>query len=188
MLLLINEKEQKELKIKSDIEYMYHSVYKYLKRNHLFITKDDIFILDGSSMQIKFAQKAILDFNKDFNANLEIKLFGLVKDKNHKTNLMINSKDEIIKISSESFLFLSKIQEEVDLFAKKRMQKNQINLTFKSRLIQIKGISYKTEEKLLKHFGTFANIYNASFEELQKVTNKSIAQKIKENLDIIARK
>ncbi|UBM43884.1 hypothetical protein LA081_01390 [Mycoplasmopsis synoviae] len=68
------------------------------------------------------------------------------------------------------------------------MQKNQINLTFKSRLIQIKGISYKTEEKLLKHFGTFANIYNASFEELQKVTNKSIAQKIKENLDIIARK
>ncbi|MBD5788929.1 excinuclease ABC subunit C [Mycoplasma synoviae GX11-T] len=183
-----HEKEQKELKIKSDIEYMYHSVYKYLKRNHLFITKDDIFILDGSSMQIKFAQKAILDFNKDFNANLEIKLFGLVKDKNHKTNLIINSKDEIIKISNESFLFLSKIQEEVDLFAKKRMQKNQINLTFKSRLIQIKGISYKTEEKLLKHFGTFANIYNASFEELQKITNKSIAQKIKENLDIIARK
>ncbi|MFL1059660.1 helix-hairpin-helix domain-containing protein, partial [Mycoplasmopsis synoviae] len=64
----------------------------------------------------------------------------------------------------------------------------QLFLTFMSRLIQIKGISYKTEEKLLKHFGTFANIYNASFEELHKVTNKSIAQKIKENKDNIDRK
>ena len=40
----------------------------------------------------------------------------------------------------------------------------------------------KTLTKLLKHFKTYANIYNSSIEELEKIVSKKIALKIKEKM------
>ena len=76
------------------------------------------------------------------------------------------------------FNFFSKIQEEVDSYAKRFYNKNKINSSLENVLFSIKGIGEKTEQKLLNHFKTYSNIYNASEQELEKVISKTLAKKI----------
>lgn len=52
----------------------------------------------------------------------------------------------------------------------------------KSILDDIHGIGPKTKRKLLRHFGSLGNIKKASIEDISKITNDSLAKKIKNSL------
>lgn len=167
---------QKQLAKHGDPMYMYLTVSKYLQQNHLFLTNDDIFIVDGAKAQIDQALYAL----KEFNLENKIKVFGLIKDQNHKTRALINAKGQEIQITNNLFKFLTNCQFEVDKYAKQYMNKNLTNNSLSSGLLKIKGIGPKTETILLKHFLNYSNIYNASFEELSKVINPIKAQNIRD--------
>lgn len=166
-----------ELKIvdqKSDVDYMKKGLSLYFENKEEI---PDLIIVDGSKQQLN-AAKAII---KKFNLNIDV--VGLVKNKNHQTDAFLTPYSKKIKINDLAiFNFFSKIQYEVDRFAKNYHNKKKISSSLEGFLNTIKGIGEKTEQKLLQHFKTYNNIYNASEEELSKIVSKTIASKIKKNL------
>ncbi|WP_426460903.1 excinuclease ABC subunit UvrC [Mycoplasma hafezii] len=165
------------LRRKSDVEYMYLTIARFLNQFKSNLTANDVFIVDGGKQQINEALYALKEANLSFN----IPVFGLVKNEHHQTRELIDATFKKINVSQNVFNFLAQMQEEVDRFAKDFMRKKHLASSFSSKLTQIKGIGPKMEAKLLEHFKTYNNIYNASFSELEKVTNKKVAKLIVEN-------
>lgn len=163
----------KTINQKSDIEYIKQGLTLYFENQE---EVPDLIIVDGSKQQLNVAKDVV----KKFNLNLSV--IGLVKDKNHQTDSLL-ANNQKIKIKDKTiFTFFSKIQYEVDRFAKNFHSKKKITSSLEGFLNSIKGIGEKTEKKLLNHFKTYTNIYNASEEELSKIVSKTIASKIKKNL------
>ena len=157
----------------ADVEYMFLTISKYLK---LFNNYPNILIVDGSIQQVNEAKKATKLFN------LDIPIFGLVKNENHQTNYLISSEGKEININNKDvFNFLVKIQFEVDRYAKKFYNYKEIESSLENDLLKIKGIGPKTLELLKKNFKTFENINNASVDELKKVVGLPLAKKILAN-------
>ncbi|VEU72862.1 excinuclease ABC subunit C [Mycoplasmopsis gallopavonis] len=151
---------------------MYLTIARFLASVKNEIHTNDIFIVDGGKQQINEALYALKE------AGLDIPVFGLVKNNLHKTDYLINSQFEKIKVSTQLLNLFAQMQVEVDRFAKSFMRKKHLVSSLESKLSQIKGIGSKTEKLLLNHFGTYTKIYNASYEEIEKVTNKKIAKLI----------
>ncbi|MGL4183738.1 MAG: GIY-YIG nuclease family protein [Metamycoplasmataceae bacterium] len=157
----------------SDLSYLDIGINKYFRKSENEIP--DILIVDGGSAHLKVAKNAIDEIN------IKLPIIGLVKDENHKTNYLINIKNEKIEIEDKDiYNFLSSIQIEVDKFAKNYFRKEKISYSLEGSLVKIKGIGPKIEEMLLKKFGSYSAIYNAELNELEKVVSKNIALKIKE--------
>ncbi|MGY5139293.1 GIY-YIG nuclease family protein [Mycoplasmopsis gallinarum] len=165
---LINERE-------ADVEYMYQTAYKYFtsEKENLI---PDLIIADGGLPQIHEIKKVLKELK------LNIPVIGLVKDNYHRTRTLIdlNEKEVNILKNREIFNFLSEMQIEVDRFAKEHLRKRNKIVSLEGKLLSIDGLGEKTEKKLLNHFGTYNNIYNASLEALEKVVSKRLAKKIYE--------
>jgi len=124
----------------------------------------DLILLDGGKGQLN----AILPVLKQFNINVPV--FGMVKDNKHKTRAITNGGSEIsISVKRQAFTLVSNIQEEVHRFAigyhHAKHSKNSRNST----LTQIKGIGQTKANTLLKHFKTISSIRLASIEDLSNV-------------------
>ena len=162
---------------KADVDYMKQVVERYLERtpsNQL----PDLLILDGGKPQISEINKLLM------SKNVKLNIIGLVKDKDHRTREIITSKYKVIKIDNPLIMnFLAEMQMEVDRFAKQHHYKRRRISSLEGKLLNIKGIGYTTETKLLNHFKTYSKIYNASIDELKKVVPLKIAITIKESLD-----
>ena len=116
--------------------------------------------------------------------NIQLPIIGLVKNEKHSTEYLITEQKKKVLLKNKSiYNFLARIQNEVDSYAKNFHLKKKINSSLEGFLTSISGIGLKTEEKLLKHFHTYANIYNANEDELSKVVSKSVAKKIIEKLE-----
>ncbi|VEU70370.1 GIY-YIG nuclease family protein [Mycoplasmopsis glycophila] len=161
---------------KSDVEYMYLTIARFLNSDKNQIKPNDIFIVDGGRQQINEALYALQE------ANLNNKVFGLVKNDYHKTQNLIDSNFNEIQISTDLHNLFSQMQIEVDRFAKSFMRKKHLVTSFESKLGQLKGIGPKTEKILLENFKDYSAIYNASFDQIASVTNKKVAKIITENL------
>ncbi|WP_029513596.1 excinuclease ABC subunit UvrC [Mycoplasmopsis primatum] len=156
----------------SDVEYMKQSINKFFnsERNNKNI---DLIIVDGGLAQINEAKKALLILG------IKIPVIGLVKDENHRTKSLIDLNLNEIQINNlDLYNFLSEMQIEVDRFAKKHHTNRQKISSLEGKLRNIKGLGPKMEQKLLAYFKNYANIYDASIEELQKIVPINIATKI----------
>ncbi|MBU4691072.1 excinuclease ABC subunit UvrC [Mycoplasma zalophi] len=161
---------------KADVEYMKQGISKFIKLNPDNIP--NLIIVDGAFSQVNEIKKVLNKYN------WHSKVIGLVKNDKHKTDHIVTDLNKVIKITDiDLFNFLANIQIEVDKFAKQKHSKKSNSSSFQGFLTQIKGIGNKTEEKLLSFFGSYNNIYNASFEQLTKVVSNEIAQKIKKYLE-----
>lgn len=159
-----------ELIRKSDVEFINQGLTKYFSNNE---EMPDLIIVDGGIQQINEAQKVLK------NLKIEIPIIGLVKNQQHKTDYIIDKDKNKVQITNRDiYNFFSKIQIEVDAYAKSFHSKRKLDSSLEGFLTTIKGIGSKTEEKLLNHFKNYNNIYNASLEELSKVVSKNIAIKI----------
>ena len=135
----------------------------------------DLILLDGGLGQVNAVKEAIAPFN------LDIPVFGMVKDNKHRTRAIAHNGGEIsINDNRSVFTLVSEIQEEVHRFSigyhRKKHAKNGLTLS----LTQINGIGEQKAKALFKEFKTIKAIKSASVEELQKVKgiNRDLAEKI----------
>ena len=143
--------------------------------NDGFATLPDLILLDGGKGQISAVEPILKKHN------IDIALFGMVKDSKHRTRaIATNGGDISIKANESAYRLITAIQDEVHRFAigyhKKRRSKKMLN----SELTKIEGIGEAKAAALLKHFKTMKAIKSASIDELCVVSgiNRSLAEKI----------
>lgn len=134
----------------------------------------DAIFADGGITQIRATKKAVQKYN------LQIPVFGMVKNDKHQTRALMNDNREELEISEGLKNLITKFQDTVHDTAITYHRKLREKAITKSELDEIKGIGEVKKKALLKHFGSVSNIKKASKEELMEV--KGITEKIAEGL------
>lgn len=154
-------------------EVLYRRYLRLLKENSVL---PDLILVDGGLTQVKAALeiREMLDLN--------IRIAGLVKDDNHRTAELMNEDLEILPIPKESPLFfmLTRMQDEVHRFALSYHQKLRSKAQTKSILDEIEGIGPTRKKELLKHFGNFRNIKEATLTQLIDILPEEVAKRVYE--------
>lgn len=136
--------------------------YKAEKADEGFGKLPDLILLDGGKGQVAVVKKVLQEMN------IDVPLFGLVKDDKHRTRAVTGDGGEISVSSRRAlFTFLSKMQDEVHRFAIGYHHSRRSKNTFKSSLTDIDGIGEKRARAMLKYFRTIDNISKADLEELE---------------------
>ena len=138
----------------------------------------DLILADGGITQIRAIKEALRE------NNIDIPVFGMVKDDKHSTRALINEERKEFKISEELFKFITVFQDEVHNTAIEYHRKLRDKEMTKSKLDYIDGIGEKKRTALLKEFGSLSKIKEADIEDLIKIKgiNESLAKKLKEEL------
>ncbi len=125
----------------------------------------DLILLDGGQPQVN----AVLPVIKQMNINVPV--FGMVKDNKHRTRAIAFDGGEIeINSHRSAFTLVSTIQEEVHRFAITYHHKKHQKTSFSSSLLKIDGIGEKKAKALMKEFKTIGAIREANADELCKVS------------------
>lgn len=138
----------------------------------------DVIFVDGGITQIRAALRVI---NK---LNVDIKIFGMVKNDKHRTRALMDENKNEIDISEELLNLITKFQDTVHDTAISYHKKLREKEMTESALDKISGIGEAKRNLLLKRFKTVSNIKKASEEEIMTVKgiNKELAIKIKQEL------
>ena len=140
-----------------------------------FGRKPDIIFLDGGQQQVNAVEPVIRAME------LDIPVFGLVKDGKHRTRAISLAKGEIVIQSNRAvFTLLSSIQEEVHRYAIGFHQKTRSKSSISSKVYEIDGVGKKRAELLLRRFGSMKALSNVTEEELLKI--KGITKPVAENI------
>ncbi len=116
--------------------------------------------------------------------NVNIPIYGMVKNDKHRTRALINTKREEIALSENAMNLITRFQDTVHDTAIEYHRKLRDKEMSKSLLDEIEGIGEKKKELLLKKFGSISKIRDAKITELTtlKGINENLARKIKEKL------
>ena len=166
--------------VKDDLGAMKEVLYRrYFKTLMGETYTPDLIVMDGGQLQISVAKEIIESLG------LKIPIIGLVKDKNHRTNHIMNENYEILNVSKDSklFLFLTRIQDEVHRYAITYHRNIKAKGALASILDVVPGIGEIRKKDLLKKFGSLKKMKEAPTEELAKVVGKDVAEKLKEYLE-----
>jgi len=139
----------------------------------------DVIFADGGITQIRAIKKAIRKYD------IDIPVFGMVKDDKHSTKNLIDEGRNIIELTEEQMNFITRMQDEVHNTAIEYNRKLREKAVTKSELDEIEGIGEKKKQALLKKFGSVQGIKQAEIEEITNIKgiNEELARKIKEKLD-----
>ncbi len=134
----------------------------------------DVIFADGGITQIRAIKEAVRFYN------LDIPVFGMVKDDKHRTRALINEEREEFKISENLMHLITLFQDTVHDTAITYHRKLRDKSVTKSELDEIDGIGPAKKQALLKKFGSVENIKKASIQELMQVKgiNEELAKKI----------
>lgn len=124
----------------------------------------DLILLDGGDAQVR----AVLPVLRSMN--IDVPVFGMVKDSKHRTRAISTGGGEIeINSHRQSFTLVSSIQEEVHRFAVSYHHQKHKKSSFSSGLMKIDGIGQAKAKALLKAMKTVSAVSTADMEELTKV-------------------
>ena len=139
----------------------------------------DAIFADGGITQIRAIKQAVKSLE------LDIPVFGMVKNDKHQTRALINEQRQEFEISENLMNLITKFQDEVHDTAISYHRKLRDESITKSELDDIKGIGDVKKKALLKYFGSVEKIKNSSIEELIKVNgiNEELAQNILQQLN-----
>lgn len=130
----------------------------------------DLILLDGGKGHVSTVKRILDDLG--FSS---IPLFGLVKDRSHRTRAIATTGDEIsIQSTRQAFTLLSTIQDEVHRFTISHMKSRHTKSAFETQLTSIPQIGDKRAFALLKHFKTNKAIREASVDDLTKAPGMTI--------------
>lgn len=149
----------------------YECMYEVLERRltHLinqdgdeyFRRKPDLILLDGGKGHVNTITELLSDMN------IDIKVFGMVKDNRHRTRAIASGGNEIqINNLQSAFNLVTRIQDEVHRYSVSYMHSKHRKKTYLSELTTVKGIGEKKSEKLMIKYKTKENLRNATPEEL----------------------
>lgn len=135
----------------------------------------DVIFADGGITQIRAIKAAINKYK-----NLDVKVFGMVKNDKHQTRALIDENRKEIPISETLMNLITKFQDTVHDTAISYHRKLREKEITHSELDDIKGIGEVKKKALLKHFGSVEKIKQASKEELMQV--KGITEELAEKM------
>lgn len=128
----------------------------------------DLILIDGGKGHIS-SVKSILQAE-----NIDIPVFGMVKDEFHKTRALCTESEEINIAREQSiFMLIYKIQEEVHRFTVDKVMKAKRTTLTHSSLEKIDGIGPAKAKKLLHAFGTISAIKDATEADIATVSGIS---------------
>ena len=139
----------------------------------------DAIFADGGITQIRAIKQAVKSLE------LDIPIFGMVKNDKHQTRALINEQRQEFEISENLMNLITKFQDEVHDTAISYHRKLRDESITKSELDDIKGIGETKKKALLKYFGSVEKIRNSSIDELIKVNgiNEELAKNILQQLN-----
>ncbi len=156
----------------------YASTEEVVRRHFTRLMNDsrempDLFIVDGKH-QLTNAKKIFDEFNIT-----NVTLIGLIKDDKHKTNAIINEQFEIINLNkkSKTYLFLSRLQDEVHRFVIQFHRKRRERSIVESKLDDFTFLNELDKQNLFKEFKSIRKILTANETELRKVLTESKIKK-----------
>lgn len=134
----------------------------------------DAIFADGGITQIRAIKQAVKSLE------LDIPVFGMVKNDKHQTRALINEQRQEFEISENLMNLITKFQDEVHDTAITYHRKLRDESITKSELDDIKGIGEIKKKALLKYFGSVEKIRKSSVEDLIKVSgiNEELAKNI----------
>lgn len=141
----------------------------------------DLILLDGGAGHVTTVKSVLTQLELDVN------VFGLVKDSKHKTRAVATFGGEIeIQSNRGVFTFLTKLQEEVHRFSVEFARVKHKKSSFALSLTEVSGIGQAKATALLKHFKTKAGLKSATAEELSEVAkiNKDKAEELKKFIEV----
>lgn len=135
-----------------------------------FSKTPDLILLDGGEAHVSVVKSLLGELN------VEIPVFGMVKDEHHKTRTLVTENEEISIAKEQAvFVFLYKLQEEVHRYTVSKMDNAKRKTLKKSYLENIDGIGKGKAKALLSHFKTLSALKEATADEIIKV--KGISEK-----------
>ena len=134
----------------------------------------NLIIADGGKGQMEVIRQVIQD-----ELNLDVPIAGLAKDDRHRTNELLYGFPPIkiaLKVDSELFHALTRIQDEVHRFAITFHRDKRSKHALHSELEEIKGIGPKTRDILLKNLKSVKRIKETSEQEIATLIGKAKAK------------
>ena len=146
----------------------------YLNQEKGFSEKPDLLLIDGGISHAQVAE-SVLEF-----LQLQIPVFGMVKDDRHRTRALVTASGQEIRIDNQQSVFslIGNIQEETHRFAITYHRKLRSKRLKYSQLDQIPGIGKVRKQELLKQFSSITAIKNASLSELEHYLPKNAAMAV----------
>lgn len=140
-----------------------------------FALLPDLILLDGGKGQVNAVLPVMLKHN------IDVPLFGMVKDNKHKTAAIATNGGRIdFNSRKKAFGLVTSIQDEVHRYAVAYHRKKHTKSALSASLTEIKGIGPVKAKALIFKFGTLENIGKASVQELMSV--KGITQENAEEI------
>ena len=182
---VIKKNLSRRFKIKSvvnnqdDPKCMNEVIYRRLK--HSIDTEDlgfgrlpDVIFVDGGITQIRAAKQAMSDLN------LNIPIFGMVKNDKHQTRALMDENRQELKISQSLLGAITMFQDSVHDTAIGYHRKLRDEAMIQSVLDTIPGIGTTKKALLLKKFGSVDKIKVASIKDLTEIKgiNENLANEI----------
>ncbi len=132
------------------------------KKDPGFDRLPDLWLIDGGAGHVSVAKEVLR------RHELELPVFGMVKDSRHRTRA-VSSQDEEIAISANRGVFslVTAIQDEVHRYSVEFSRNRHGRGTLTSRLLSVEGIGEVRATKLLRHFKTQKAMAEATLEELE---------------------
>ena len=179
-----NKNEYRKFKITVDKNDDYGTMKEVIYRRYFRILRDnltmpDLIIVDGGIGKINIA-KEVID-----SLNLNIPVVGLKKDNHHRTEALITSNNEEIKIehNSDVFFYLERMQDEVHNFTINYHKQLRSKGAIESILDSIEGIGEKRKKELLKKYKSINKLKEVDIEELEEILPNNVALNLKEFLN-----
>lgn len=135
----------------------------------------DLILLDGGKGHVGAIAPILAQLD------IDIPLFGMVKDNKHRTRAIAMNGGEIAIASSKSaFSLVTSIQDEVHRYTINYQKNVHKKTTFELTLTRVEGIGDKKAFALLKAFKTKAELKAASIDELRKTAkiNEKVATEL----------
>ncbi len=182
---VIKKNLSRRFKIKSvvnnqdDPKCMNEVIYRRLKHsidteNSGFGRLPDVIFVDGGITQIRAAKQAMSDLN------LNIPIFGMVKNDKHQTRALMDENRQELKISQSLLGAITMFQDSVHDTAIGYHRKLRDEAMIQSVLDTIPGIGTTKKALLLKKFGSVDKIKVASVKDLTEIKgiNENLANEI----------
>ena len=179
-----NKNEYRKFKITVDKNDDYGTMKEVIYRRYFRVLRDnltmpDLIIVDGGIGQIHIARKVLESLN------MNIPVVGLKKDNHHRTEALITSDNEEIKVehNSDVFFYLERMQDEVHNFTINYHKQLRSKGAIESILDSIEGIGEKRKKELLKKYKTINKLKEIDVKELEEILPTNVAINLKEFLN-----
>ena len=144
----------------------------------------DLWVIDGGATLLNLAVDIL---NK---AKVNIDVIAIAKEKldakAHRAkgaakDIIYNQNGEIyeLKTTDKRLIFIQMLRDEAHRFAISYHKKKKRKEDMKLSIFEVKGVGKATVQKLLNYFGTFEALSEGTYEEIAKITNKKVANALK---------